>query len=69
METTDRAVIVLLDITDTLTGEWRGIKGTGQQVRREMCDIFRFDEEGRVISEEAYEDALSITRQLGAVSV
>ena len=68
-ETTDGAVIVLLSITDTLTGEWRGIKGTGQQVHREMCDIFRFDTDGRVISEEAYEDALSIMRQLGAVSI
>jgi hypothetical protein len=52
-----------------LTGEWRSIKGTGQQVRWEFCDIFRFDSEGRIVGEELYGDSLSIMRQLGVVSV
>jgi hypothetical protein len=67
-ETIDGALIVPATVTQTLTGEWRSIKGTGQRVRREICEIFRFDAEGRIIFEEAYEDALPITRQLGAVS-
>jgi ketosteroid isomerase-like protein len=66
IETADREVIV---ITQTVTGEWRGVKGKGQNVRREVCEIFRFDAEGRIVYEEAYRDALSVMRQLGAVSI
>jgi hypothetical protein len=69
IETTDREVIVFVTVTQTLTGEWRGVKGTGQEVRREMCEIFRFDAEGRVVYEEAYWDALSVMRQLAAVTI
>jgi hypothetical protein len=68
-ETTDGALVVQATFTATLTGEWRSVKGTGQFVRREVCDIFRFDADGRIVVEEIYEDALSIMRQLGAVSV
>jgi hypothetical protein len=35
-------------------------------VRREICEIFRFDRQGRILVEEMYEDALSVMRQLGA---
>jgi hypothetical protein len=69
LETTDGALVVLATLTQTLTGEWRSIKGSGQQVRWEFCDIFRFDGEDRIVSEELYGDALSIMHQLGAVSV
>jgi hypothetical protein len=69
LETIDGALVVLATITQTLTGEWRSIKGDGQQVHREICDIFRFNAEGRIVSENMYEDALSVVRQLGAVSV
>jgi hypothetical protein len=69
IETSDGALIVQGTVTQILTGEWRGVKGTGQQVRREICEIFRFDADGRIVFEEGYEDALSIMRQLGAVSV
>jgi hypothetical protein len=69
LETTDEAVVVLLTVTQTLTGEWRSVKGEGQRVQREVCEIFRFDTEGRIVFDEVYEDALSIMQQLGAVSV
>ena len=69
IETTDGALVVLATLTQTLTGEWHSIKGAGQQVRWEFCDIFRFDGEGRIVGEELYGDGLSIMRQLGAVSV
>jgi ketosteroid isomerase-like protein len=62
-------VVVRAVVTQTLTGTWRSIQGHGQQVRREICDIFRFDADGRIVVEELYEDALSLTRQLGPVSV
>ena len=69
METTDGAVVVLATLTKTLTGEWRGVKGQGQRVTWEFCDIFRFDADGRIVHEEGYGDNLSIMRQLGVVSV
>ena len=69
IETTDGALVVLATLTQTLTGEWRSIKGTGQRVRREICEIFRFDGEGRIVGEKLYGDSLSIMRQLGVVCV
>jgi hypothetical protein len=69
IEIADNEVIVFVTTTQTLTGEWRGVKGTGQQVRREIREIFRFDADGRIVHEEAYWDALSVRRQLGAVSI
>jgi hypothetical protein len=68
MATSDGAMVVQMTVTQTLTGEWRSVKGTGQRVRREICEIFRFDSEGRIVVEEMYEDALSLMRQLGAVT-
>ncbi len=62
----DGRLLVQATITQSLTGEWRHIKGTGQHVRRLVCDIFSFDADGRIVVEELYEDALSILRQLGA---
>jgi hypothetical protein len=69
LETTEGAVVVLLTVTQTLIGEWRSVKGEGQRVQREVCEIFRFDAEGRIVFDEVYEDALSIMRQLGVVSI
>jgi hypothetical protein len=40
LETTDGAVVVLLTVTRTLTGEWRSVKGEGQRVQREVCEIY-----------------------------
>ena len=37
MDTTDGALVAQMTVTQTLTGEWRSIKGTGQRVRREIC--------------------------------
>lgn len=68
MDAADGAVVVQMTVTQTLTGEWRSVKGSGQRVRREICEIFRFDAEGRIVVEEMYEDALSLMRQLGALA-
>ena len=68
METSDGAVVVQMTNTQTLTGEWRSIRGQGQRVRREICEIFRFDEDDRIVVEEMYEDALTLMRQLGAIT-
>jgi ketosteroid isomerase-like protein len=66
-EGTDGRLFVQMTRSATLPpgSEWRGIQGTGQRVTREGIDIITFDEEGKIIGEEGYEDALSIMRQLG----
>jgi ketosteroid isomerase-like protein len=68
MDTADGALVVQITNTQTLTGEWRSVQGHGQRVRREICEIFRFDQTGRVVVEEMYEDALALIRQLGGVT-
>jgi ketosteroid isomerase-like protein len=66
METPEGVLVAQMTVAQTLIGEWRSVKGSGQRVRREICEIFRFDRQGRIVVEEMYEDALSVMRQLGA---
>ena len=67
METTDGTVIVQFVATGTHTGTWRGIDPTGKRAVFAVCDFFRFDSLGRVISEEVYGDRFSIMEQLGVL--
>ena len=67
METTDGTVIVQFVATGTHTGIWQGIAPTGKRAVFSLCDFFRFDSLGRVISEEVYGDRFSIMEQLGVV--
>jgi predicted ester cyclase len=67
-EATDGTLIVQATVTRTLTGTWRGVEPRGQRVTSPVCVIFRFDEEGRIVYEEQYEDALAVMRQLGVVT-
>jgi len=65
-EGTDGRLFVQMTRTATLPSgnEWRGLHGNGQRVTREAIDIITFDEEGKIVGEEGYEDALSIERQI-----
>jgi predicted ester cyclase len=67
-EATDGTLVVLATVTRTLTGEWRGVEPKGQRVTSKICDIFQFDDEGLIVHEEVFEDALTVMRQLGAAS-
>ena len=67
METTDRTVVVQFVATGTHTGTWQGMAPTGRRAVFSICDLFRFDSLGRVISEEVYGDRFSIMEQLGVV--
>jgi predicted ester cyclase len=66
-EATDGTLIVLATVTRALTGPWRSVEPAGQRVRSNVCVIFRFNDEGLIVYEEQYEDALSVMRQLGAI--
>ena len=67
LESTDGTVIVQFVATGTHTGTWQGIAPTRRRAVFSVCDFFRFDSLGRVISEEVYGDRLSIMEQLGVV--
>ena len=66
-EAIDGTLIVLATVTRTLTGQWRGVAPRGQRVTNKVCDIFQFDEDGLIVHDELFEDALAVMRQLGAV--
>jgi predicted ester cyclase len=65
MESVDGTVIAQGTLTQTHNGVWRSVPPTGKRVTIPCCEIIGFDAEGRVISEEAYQDDLSIMKQLG----
>jgi hypothetical protein len=66
-EATDGTLVVQATVTRTLTGTWRGVEPSRQRVTNAICDIFRFNEDGLIVHEELYEDALAVMSQLGAL--
>ena len=61
----DGSVIVQAVRSGTLTGLWRSMETTGQKVAFDFIDIFKFDDDDKIILEEAYYDMASVRRQLG----
>ena len=68
LETTDGALVVQATISGRLNGYWCYLTGEGQRVTFDACVIFRFDEDGLIISEEHYSDALTVMKQLEATA-
>jgi ketosteroid isomerase-like protein len=66
LETTDGALVVQATVSGTLNGTWRSVEAHGRRVSSDSCTIFRFDDDGRIRSEEHYSDALTIVEQLAA---
>jgi steroid delta-isomerase-like uncharacterized protein len=69
METTDGTVIAQFVATGTHTGTWHGIPPTGRRAVFSVCDFLGFNSQGRIVSEEAYGDRLTIMEQLGIVEI
>jgi predicted ester cyclase len=69
MESVDGTVIAQGTLTQTHMGTWRSIPPTGKRVTTACCEIIGFDSQGRVISEDAYQDDLSIMKQLGVLDL
>jgi steroid delta-isomerase-like uncharacterized protein len=65
----ENSVIVQGTITQTHMGMWRSIPPTGKRVTIQTCDIISFDSRGRIISEDAYQDDLTIMKQLGVTNL
>jgi hypothetical protein len=68
LETTDGALVVHATISGCLNGYWCYLTGQGQHVTFDACVIFRFNEDGLIISEEHYSDALPVVKQLEATA-
>lgn len=68
LDTTDGALVVQATISGVLNGEWCSLRGTGQRVSFDACVIFRFDDEGRIKSEEHYSDAMTVMQQVNSPS-
>ncbi len=45
-------------------GRFHGIDPTGTVITNDVCNVFRFDANGRIIELEIYEDLLDVLRQL-----
>src|SRR5947208_2972183 len=69
LETIDGALVVQARISGTLTGTWHSISASGQRASSDSCTNFRFDEDGRITSEEHYGDTLTTVEQLAANEV
>jgi predicted ester cyclase len=67
METTDGTVIVQASVTASHTGTWCSIPATGRRVTFAMCDLFKFDAQGRIMSEDCYQDLLGVLTTLGVI--
>ena len=64
LETTDGALVVQATISGNLDGEWCSLRGTGQRVTFDACVIFRFNDDGKIVLEDHYGDALKVAQQL-----
>lgn len=54
-------------VTGTHTGEWQGIAPTGRKIAVAVCTVYKFDGEGKLVSENVYMDTGSMLKQLGAL--
>jgi hypothetical protein len=61
----DGSVIVQSVHSGVITGSWRSMEAKGQPITFVECTIFKFDDNDRIVHEEAYYDMLSVRKQLG----
>lgn len=64
METTDGAVVLQYVETARHVGRFHGIDPTGTVITNDVCNVFRFDANGRIIEMEIYEDLLDVLHEL-----
>jgi predicted ester cyclase len=61
----DAAIILEQLVSGTHTGEWQGLAATGRKMQVAVCTVYKFDEEGKLVSENVYFDTGSLLKQLG----
>lgn len=62
---TDDHVILETSISGTHQGTWRGLPGTGREVKFDACAVFAFDDQNKLAGERLYYDRATLLRQLG----
>jgi hypothetical protein len=63
----DEAIILEQVVSGTHTGEWQGIAATGRQMAVAVCTVYKFDEAGKLASENVYFDTGTLLKQLGVL--
>jgi predicted ester cyclase len=64
----DDLVVMWLAVSATHQGDLLGIPATGRPVRWDAVDIYRLDDDGKIIEEWAADDMEAFARQLAALS-
>jgi SnoaL-like polyketide cyclase len=65
--TCEEAIILEQIVSGTHTGEWQGIAATGRKIEVAVCTVYKFDQEGKLSSENVYFDTGSLLKQLGVI--
>ena len=63
----EEAITLEQVVTGTHTGEWMGISPTGRKIAVAVCTVYKFDREGKLVSENVYMDTGGMLKQLGAL--
>lgn len=63
----DRAIILEQVVRGRHTGVWQGVPATGQKVELAVSTVYKFDEEGKLSSENVYFDTGGLLKQLGVL--
>jgi hypothetical protein len=63
----EEAIILEQVIKGRHTGTWQGVPATGRKVELAVATIYKFDEEGKLSSENVYFDTGGLLKQLGVI--
>ena len=63
--TSSEAVTLLVVISGTHEGAWRGLPGTGRQLKFRLCAVYTFNEMDKIEAETIYYDRATVLAQLG----
>lgn len=58
------AIVVESTLGGRHSGVWQGLKPTGNEFALDVCTVYRFDAEGKLLSEMLYFDSDALRRQL-----
>jgi steroid delta-isomerase-like uncharacterized protein len=61
-------VVLVVRLSGTQTGAWRGLPGTGRRFDFPLCAVFTFDDDDRLAGERIYYDRVTVLRQIGVLS-
>lgn len=63
----EEAITLEQVVTGTHTGEWQRVPPTGRKIAVAVCTVYKFDHEGKLVSENVYIDTGSMLKQLGVL--